>query len=263
MTFQFTETLKDLTGVPDQFKAMYVAQEDGSYRLDAADPKVKGAVEAIVGLNKALAAERRTKTPAVDLTPLKDFGDTPEAIAETIAARIAEAQAGASGTLKTQVEKIKADLAVGHRGEIDKVTARSTALQNQLYKLLVENRAREATAAAKGETDLLMPFIKERVEVREENGEYQVFVVDADRSIRYNGVTGGPMTIPDLVAEMKGNERYGRLFASEAPTGGGTPPAGPAGRPAQGPTGTPEMSATDKIRSGLKKGQFQRGGIAR
>lgn len=55
---------------------------------------------------------------------------------------------------------------------------------------------------------------------------------------------------------MKANEKYGRLFESEAPAGGGMPPRGAAQPPRQqGKT----LSANEKIAAGLAKGNFRRG----
>jgi hypothetical protein len=257
MEFDFGKSTKvaSLDSVPEQFRALYKEVEGEGFVLDSEDPKVAGAVSAIAGLNKALRAARadaRSKTP-IDLSPLSEYGADPEEIAEAIRAKLDEA-AKAKGP-GIDLEKIKADLARTHAGELEKERKRAEALQGQLYKVLVENAARQEIATQKGDADLLMPFVKERVTVSEDGGEFRVHVVDGTGDARYSGVTGSPMTLRELVAEMKADKRYGRLFESDAPDGGGTPPSGP-----KRPLGreTADLSPVEKIKKGLQEGKYRR-----
>ncbi|QIQ64317.1 hypothetical protein 19_00011 [Pseudomonas phage Epa19] len=260
MDFEFQE-VESLDNVPEQFRGLY-AEADGKYKLN---DTYKGVAEAVTGLNRSLKASRaeaKAFKGKADLSPLAEFGEDPASIAETVKARLQEleGQLANGDKAKLNVDKIKEDLAKAHSKDLEKVTKRSEALQTQLYGLLVENAATTAIAELKGVPELLMPFVKTQVNVLEEDGEYRVFVVDGQGDRRYSGVTGQPMSIKELVAEMKANEKFGRLFESEAPQGGGTPPG--QRRPVQQPRG--EMSATDKIKAGLAKGQAaSRGGLGR
>ena len=250
MDFEFQE-VESLDVVPDQFKGLY-AEADGKFRLNE---NYKGVAEAVTGLNrslKAARAEAKAMKGKGDLSALAEFGEDPASIAETIKTRISEleGQLANGDKAKVNVDKIKEDLAKAHSKDLEKVTKRSEALQTQLYGLLVENAATTAIAELKGVPELLMPFVKTQVNVLEEDGEYRVFVVDGQGDRRYSGITGQPMSIKELVAEMKANEKFGRLFESEAPQGGGTPPAG-GKRPAQQPRA--QMSANDKIKAGLDR----------
>lgn len=262
MDFEFQE-VESLDVVPEQFRGLY-AEADGKFRLNET---YKGVAEAVTGLNRSLKASRAEakalKGSKVDLSALADFGDSPEAIAQAVQDRIKEleGQLANGDKAKLNLDKVKEDLAKAHSKDLEKVTKRSEALQTQLYGLLVENAATTAIAELKGIPELLMPFVKTQVNVVEEEGEFRVFVVDAQGDRRYSGVTGQPMSIKELVSEMKANEKFGRLFESEAPQGGGTPPGG-ARRPSQQPAG--ERSSVDKIAAGLAKGQARsRGGLRR
>jgi len=252
--FDFSKNAKvaSLDAVPEQFRLFYKQTDDG-FALDLETPVVKTAVEVISGMSKALGAARteaaEAKRGRVDLAPLSEFGATPEEIAAAVRDRLT----AAAGAPKADIEKVKADLAKAHASETEKYSARTKALESQLYQLLVENAARAAIAEHKGDADLLMPFVRERVVVREDGGKFSVVVVDEGKNIRYSGVTGQEMNIKDLVGEMKSQPRYGRLFDSGAPAGGGTPPAAPGGRPA--PQGGPDnRTSTQKIADGLRKG---------
>lgn len=250
------EDVDSIEKVPEQFRGIYKQRDDGKYGVDES---YKGIADAVTGLNKSLKAARaeaKAKTP-VDLSPLADFGKTPEEIKESVAAKIQELQQELTkgGDAKLNLEKIKQDLSAAHSKELEARTTREQALQNQLYGLLVKNEATSAIAEAKGLPDLLMPFIENQVKVQEKDGQNMAYVVDAQGDIRYSGITGQPMTIKELVGEMKANEKFGRLFESEdqrggggmPPTGGGRPPA-PKGR---------VLSANEKIAQGLGKGQYK------
>ena len=261
MDFEFQE-VESLDNVPEQFRGLY-AEADGKYQLN--EP-FKGVAEAVTGLNRSLKASRaeaKAMKGKVDLSALSEFGEDPASIAETVKTRLQEleGQLANGDKAKLNLDKVKEDLAKAHSKDLEKINKRSDALQTQLYGLLVENAATTAISELKGIPELLMPFVKTQVNVVEEEGEFRVFVVDPQGDRRYSGITGQPMSIKELVSEMKANEKFGRLFESEAPQGGGTPPAG-GRRPAQQPRG--EMSATDKIKAGLAKGQAaSRGGLRR
>lgn len=256
MDFEFT-AVDSIDKVPEQFRSIYKQDDDGKFIVD---DTYKGIVEAVTGLNRALKAARaeaKAKTP-VDLSPLAEYGKTPEEIKANITAKLKELQdeLAKGGEAKLNLDKIRQELAEAHAKELEKANKRNEALQNQLYSLLVENAATAAVVELKGIPELLLPFIKQQVKVVEEEGQFNVYVVDSSGDRRYSGVTGQPMTIKELVAEMKANEKFGRLFESEAPVGGGMPPRGGSTPPRQ-PSRV--LSATEKIAIGLAKGQFKSG----
>ena len=257
MEFDFGEntTVSTLDKVPQDFRGLYIESDDG-YKLDSEQEGVKSAVAAVTRLNQALKAARADAkakaSKAVDLSPLSEYGETPEQIATAFSTKFEELQneLAKGGDAKLNLEKVKQEMAQAHSKELEAKDKRSEALQNQLYTLLVENTATSAIVDAKGSPDLLMPFITNQVKVVEEDGKQKVFVVDQQKDIRYSGVTGNPMTIVELVAEMKANEKYGRLFESEQPPGGGMNPGGGSKLPTKQAA---KLTATQKIAQGLNK----------
>lgn len=237
--------------VPEDFRGLYKEGDEG-YVLNTEDPGVKSAVSAITGLNKALVAARGeardAKKSRVDLSPLRDFGETPEEIAEAVKGKIEEAGKSKNDDVNRQVDKIKQELAQAHVQEKEGYEKRIEALRGQLYSHLVESNAVKALSEAGAiDPDLILPMLKQHVLVSEEDGEFRVSVVDDSGDPRYSGATGGPMTIKELVAEMKANEKYGPLFKSESRQGGGAEPNQRRTTARQ----QQEMSATDKIAAGL------------
>lgn len=267
MEFDFSQhtEVTDLNSVPEDFRGLYAETEEGSgqFKLASDNPGVKSAVAAVTRLNQALKASRAeakaAKGQKIDLSPLADFGDTPEAIAEGVNAKLAELNDSlkkkGGEDLQRQVEKIKHDLAQAHAKEIQGRDARVEALTGQLHNLLVTNEATSALSEAGViDADLAIPFVTKQVKVAEQDGKFTVSVTDDAGDVRYSGVTGAPMTIKELVAEMKGKEKFGPLFKSEAPSGGGTPP-GSQPKPGQFGKDTSQLSAIDKISQGIAKGQ--------
>ena len=220
MDFEFQQVDKiDL--VPEQFRGIY-EEKDGKFSVGES---FQGVTTAVIGLNKSLKAARaeaKGKT-AIDLSVLSDYGATPEEIKESVAGKITELQneIAKGGSAKLNLDKVRQEMTAAHAQEMHKKEIRNDALQNQVYELLVVNNATAAIVEAKGDPDLLMPFIKSEVKIVEEDGKFNAYVVDAQGDRRYSGVTGQPMSMKDLVLEKKGNEKYGRLFESESPAGGG------------------------------------------
>jgi hypothetical protein len=247
MEFEFGE-VEDLATVPEQFRPLYGAEKNatGKFTLAPAFQPVAGAV---LGLNKALGAARADakKRPAVDLSPLAEFGTDVPTIQEKVTATIKELKDQVASNSKVNPDKIREEFAKAHQVELAKADTRNKALQGQLYKHLVESKATAEISDAKGDAVLLLPFIKNQVQVAEEDGEFKVFVVDASGDRRFSGATGQPMSLKELVGEMKVDKRFGKLFDSDAPTGGGRLPG--SGRPVPSPQG--EKTSTQKIAAGL------------
>jgi len=256
--FAANQEVEDISVVPENFRVFYKESETG-YQINSDEPAIVAAVASISGLAKSLNAARNdAKNNKVDLSPLAEFGASPAEIAESITVRMEELnkQIKDGGKAKIDVEKIKAELATAHMTELQKREAREQALTNQLYGMLVTSEATSAIVANKGVPELLMPFIKDQVQVVEQDGKMTAYVVDAENNQRYSGTTGAPMTINELVLEMKSNKQFGRVFESDTPSGPGTPPRQSMHvKPAEG-----ELSATQKIANGLKRGLATRPG---
>lgn len=263
MDFDFTTNtaVRDLTGVPERFHSFYEPDAAaGGFKLRG-DPTVRNAVEAVTGLNQALKASRNEaknyKDRAVDLSPLTEFGKSPEEIAATIRSKIDEltGQVAAGKNAKLDLDKIKADYSAASAKAIAAKEAKIDKLKKQLETILVDESIRRAIGDQAFDPDLVIPHVRDRVRAVEEDDRVTAVVVDVDGTRRINVASGSPMSINDLVSELKASQKYARLFKSAAPSGGGAPPAGAASKaaPIAG-----NKTAVDKIASGLSKGLAQR-----
>jgi len=251
--FDFSKLPSSMDAVPKDFQGLYVQGPDGTIALRSDDPGVMAAVNAIKGLNGALVASRaearNNRANKVDLSALSDYGSTVEEIAANITQKINDAGKNKNTAVEQQVAQIREEMGQKHALDLAGKDKVNEALRGQLYKHLVTSEAVKALSDAGAvDPDLILPMLSTLVGVVEENGGFDVRILGADGDPRYSTATGKPMSIPELVAEMKGNEKFGPLFKSEKKPGGGKGP-GPSDLHQQ----APELSSVDKIMAGLDK----------
>lgn len=250
MEFDFSP-VEDLAKVPDAFRPLYgtAADEDGKFCVQ---PSLKVTADAINGFNKAAKSLRaELKTSRVDLSPLAAYGDSPMAIADAVKQAVETAGASRSNDVNKAVESAKAAMTAAHQKDVERHSARATGLQNQLYTMLVDNAATTAILEMKGAPVLLLPAVRSQVKIVETNGELMAIAVDAQGEVRY-GATGSPMSVKELVSELRSNEQFARAFDSDRQTGGGGMHPG-AGRQQQR-AAPKDLSSTAKIAAGLAQG---------
>jgi hypothetical protein len=105
--------------------------------------------------------------------------------------------------------------------EKEPILTENRTLRSSLEKKLVDAEATAAIAAAKAPAKVLLPHIKAQVKVVEEDGEYVVHVVDSKGNQRIGDAKGTPMTIAQLVDEMKTDPEFAVLFPGTGSSGGG------------------------------------------
>lgn len=242
--FDLANAIENLDAVPEDFKYLYVQGQDG-FKVD---PKHVKMAEAFNGLKTNLKKERDTKTAANNQAAqernaakawkelAKKFGnaDTPEKLEAFIVELNKKIEAGE----KIDVEALKRDLL---KAKDDAVAAKDQEVQTllgALEKALVESVAVAELAKEKGAPGLLLPVIKGKTKIiKGEDGGYHVRVVNPDGSIVHDGNTGNPLSIAQLVGNLKKDADYGRAFDSAKPAGGnqqqqqqrnGGTPTGPA-----------------------------------
>lgn len=264
--------VKSIDVVPEEFRGLYVEKSGGGFELGMSDPKIGGAVNAALGLQKSLKAARadadKFKGKAVDLGGLAEYGDSPDAILQKFNSIITdkdnEIAKGKGATL--DLDKVRTSMKSEHDKALSAKDLAIASLEGEITDLVVGMHATTTVSKHNGMPDLVMPHIAPRlrvqaVMVKDASGadrrRRNVVVVDEQGDARINGATGQPMTVDDLVKEMKADKRYGVLFASEAAQGGG---AQGTQRSAQQRSGDGKtMSPTQKISAGLDAGLHQNG----
>lgn len=257
MQFRFDQNkeVADINAVPEQFRAAY-KENNGKFALQ--EPFVQFAT-AIDGLNKSLEASRTEnkglKGKAVDLSPLQEYGATPEEIAIAVKAKLDEAIASGRADGKGALERYKADLEKANAAKLTAEQQRAERYRTALHRATVMSTVTTALAAEGGEPALLLPVVQTMVRVVEEtrtvNGKeelgFRLAVVDERGEERMSIATGQPLTVGELVKELKTQPAYARAFDASTPTGGGSRPSS---RVQTGGSDKPK-SATAKIAAGI------------
>ena len=253
--FGSNREVKDLAAVPETFRGFYKEKaEGGGFILDTENPVVRGAVEALSGARTALNTARSdldaAKAAQIDLSPLKDFGDDPTKIKTTFDAKLAELKGQIKdGTdIEKQLDSQRTEMTSTHEKEKKSLQDQINALQTQLYTELVDGETLKAVGDTAENPKLVLPFVRERVKPIKTDAGIAIRVLKADGEIRMSGTTGLPMTVEELVTEMRGSKDYAGLFKSEARQGSGHRPGTGGGG---SPRGAEDMTANQKIAAGL------------
>lgn len=225
-------TVDSIDALDDSVKPLYV-QKDGKFVLD-----VDG-IEDTSGLKSALQTERKTAKELEKQTKAwKALGKTPEEIQELIEA--AEAKAQTEAERKGEWDKLRAQMNEKHQTELKTKDETIGQMRKRLEAELVDAKAVAAIAAADGNAKLLLPHVQRNVKVDE---NFNVIVVDAKGDPRVNG-KGEPLSINDLIIEMRSTDDFGQAFKGSGQSGSGT-------RPANGGGGTPQIKTKADLYKGL------------
>lgn len=257
--FNANRTVEKIDVVPEDFRPFYVESSDGSGFTLADSPQVASAVKVISGLYKTVSNTRKEaddlRGQSVDLSPLKDYGDTPEEIATAFTAKIEEIKKSgkSNADVEDQLNKLRRDLTDVHTAEKTKWGERETGLIKQIRNLLVDNVINEALGDSAVSPKMARRVISDFVDIEaDENGNFRTIVKDAENGGARKNVTDGQLfTVEDLVKELKGHDDYKPLFKSDAPKGSGSRPGAPSRFVDRKPDAGEGKSSLDKIKSGL------------
>jgi hypothetical protein len=205
---------------PEGYRGAYAKGDDGKYRIAEG---YKPFVDAIAGLGNALKGERNvTKTlrgqkdVSAQLKEHLGFETVEEA-----KARLDELTQQVTSASKVDPAKIKADIEKTFDTERQKLVGENKVMQSTLNRYMVESAAVSALAEAKGNSKLLLPLIREQVELVRDGDDYVVRVKDGAGDYRGNG-KGGFLSVGELVAEMKASKDYAAAFETDVRPGTGT-----------------------------------------
>lgn len=237
--------------IPENLRPLYVQVGD-KFSIPEGMRGVADAITGLFGANNKIRDENKTlaKKGQVDLSGLEEFGEDLPTIKEKLRARLDELEtAAASGKdNKLNIDKVRAEMKAANEIAVGNERKVQDSLRSTVHKYLVGAGASEALAFEDGLVELAMPFVERQIKVVEIDGEFKAVVVDKDGDPRISGGTGQPMTIKELVREMKGMDMYKPLFKSEVKSGGGALPGKTGTKPAAAAVGATPF---DRIKAGL------------
>ncbi|MCK5018552.1 MAG: hypothetical protein KAS32_15940 [Candidatus Peribacteraceae bacterium] len=225
--------LDNLEGLPDDVKSEYKAGTGdlaGKFLLDVT-PVSDFALENVKGLKTALSSERTSReTLEKQVSVFKDID--PDKAREAIK-KVGEMKDWKpDDKVREQIEATTNQLVEKHKGEIAGKDTNIAGLTKQLEKNMITATATQSIAGLKGSPELLLPHVERSTRMRQtENGQFVVEVVGSDGNPRISPAAGStaPMTIDELVGEMKNNDTFAPAFAGSGASGSGSSGSGDNG----------------------------------
>lgn len=223
--------LEKIEDAPEALREHYTEQ-DGKFVL-AVDPVGGFALEDVGGLKTALGKERTQREKLErDVVRFKDIDPDKarEALSKLQELGDLDPTKEADRIANTKFEAAKSQLLEKHNQELGQRDDRIGKLTGSLDKLVRQAAATAALAEAKGSVDLLLPHVLASTRVKETDaGEFVLEVVDPNGNVRIGNAKGEPMSIKDLVAEMRRSDTFARAFEGSGQSGSGTQPGHGAG----------------------------------
>lgn len=230
--------LDSIEDAPESVREHYT-ERDGKFVLGV-EPVGGYALEDVSGLKSALGKERTTREKLErDVIAFKDLDPAKAraALAELEELKALDPAKEADKIASAKFEAAKTQLLEKHNADITEREGRIKTLSGAVDGLVREQRATAAIAEAKGAVDLLLPHVLRFTRTVEKDGKFSVEVIDAEGNGRIADSKGSPMTIKDLVAEMRQSETFGRAFDGDGHSGSGKQQDSPGGLPAKGDMG--------------------------
>lgn len=201
--FDFPNDVTDLNAVPEQYRGLYQPGQEG-FTLD---PLLAEKLD-VSGLLSALDKERgNAQGFEKELKAWQALGPDPETA-------WASRQKALAAEFTEQFDAVLAEK-----------DAEITRLKELNADFLITTRATEALLKAGGSVELLMPHIRAAVTLVEEEGAPSLRIIDTDGSLREKS-EGVPLTVEDLVAEMRSSPVFARAFNPTGSKGSGMDPSG-------------------------------------
>ena len=219
--------------IAEPLRGEYV-ERDGKFYADIV-PVDGYALEDVSGLKSTLG-KKQTQLDQIqrDMSKYKDIDPDKvrAALAELEELKKIDPTTEADKLVNSKLEAAKAQILKKHAEEIEGVQSKAEKYRAKIDKLLRDSVAVAAIAEHKGAVKLLLPHVRNSTRVVEDGDDFRVEVIDSEGNVRIGDSKGSPMSIADLVVEMRDSEEFGRAFDGEGRTGTGKGPGnGKGGAP--------------------------------
>ncbi len=240
-------------GLEDHYR-----ERDGKFLLQV--EAVGGlALEDVSGLKSTLGKTKRGLEEAQ--RGLAKFGDLDPERVKSDLARLEELsrldpETEADRIAENKIKARESQLLEQHKKELDSLVQGQETLKGQLQKVLIDAAATKAIAENDGAIELLLPHVRAQARLKQlDGGDYAVEVVGPDGTPRIGDARGAPMTIDQLVEEMRSSKAYARAFDGSGQAGGGTPSSTGGGAPAVHRVDIGDQAALNNSIEAIAKGE--------
>lgn len=234
--------VESLDTVPETQRDLYVKGSDNKFWLDT---DYKDEIDKIAKNRDDILGEKKGLKGVEDM--LKEAGVKPSDIKQILKERkeAAEKKALEAG----EFDKVRQQIVDQHTAELGKRDQRESALVGTISELMVDARAVEAITKAKGSVRLLLPVVKARAQVKETDGKFNLVVTDDKGVPQVRGTKSEPMTLDQLVEELKADKEYAGAFDGTGASGSGAPASGARG-------GAPGITSRSQLKNSKAKSDY-------
>jgi len=224
---QLIAIVESLDDVDESLHNLYVEDKDnGVFRLDVEPASAENAFAA--GLKKSrdtLLAEKKAVEKELRKRPTQEDREALEAERDDLKEELANKKKTATGedmVPKTEIERVRLLIVEEKDKEIERGKTETANVVSELERLLIENAGVVACQSEKGSSRLLMPEIRANTKVvRNDDGTWRAEVLDTQGHPRINVSDGSPVTILQLVQELKKDTDFQGAFEGSGSSGSG------------------------------------------
>jgi hypothetical protein len=244
MEFDFPLKVDRIDDVPEAFRGMYMTEEgkDGASMNEVLAKRISD----LGGLTTSLQAERKAKTQlekavrrwetlgatpdevAAKIKSWEEFGETPDAIRHTISEK--DRLIHEKGDIGKQIEQMRGahsnelnKVKDSHKKELETAQGEARKFRKAMEQEKIDSALLTEITRQRGIAKLILPIAQHHIRVVEDNGKFEPRVIDRDGDVRVNG-KGEPMSVADLISEMKNDAEIAYAFDAEGRAGSGTTP---------------------------------------
>lgn len=196
--------LENVTGLKKTVEKLRVSEKDLTNSVKAQTDALAAEKAKFAGIDATQAREAMDK-----IADIKNWdGET----------KIAEAVK----EVETRHKSILEELNTKHKEAVTGLEASVTSTTEQLHEEIVTSKITRAIHEADGNVELLLPHVKNQVRMtKNSDGKFIPEVVYENQTPRIGDNEGNPMTITQLVGEMKGKATFAGAFKGVNSTGSG------------------------------------------
>lgn len=226
-------SVETLDAIPESLRTIYRETDDGTFIINVDPDSAEATFAAGLKRNRDQILRDKKKVES----RLKLFGDVDPDSVQTMQDELASlreeldtlrARSGGKGKGGTAEDDLQAEIAKAKKAITEaknkELEAKDTEIKERdriIENLLITQEGTKELAAADAfNTDLLMPHIERMTTVVRDGGKPRAAVLDKDGEERLNA-SGDPMTIKELVAEMKKDPKYAPAFRGSGSSGSG------------------------------------------
>jgi DNA-directed RNA polymerase subunit F len=245
-------TQSEFATLPEPVQAEYTKRDDGTFLANV--EAVNGfALENVEGLKNTVAQTRRERDEAI--AAAKKFADLDPDKARQAIAKLEELKdATPQDKVKEQIDLAVREIKAKAESDLKAASEQSQSYLTQLREKLVDDEVRTALSGMElidGGVELLMPHIRNQVEVKEVGGRQVVRVKGDNGTERVSMKSGStdPMDLKEFITLLPQNTTFKGVFKGKGTSGSG-------GKPEQQRPNGGMPNGADPSKPDLKSGSF-------